>query len=203
MNTITRRNLLTASATLVLAGCAAQTPGLPGTDTLEASPGRVIPVRERTIVPDASGTTLDGDHLDISSWRGAPVVVNFWGSWCAPCRAESPDLRRAALETMPLGVHWVGIDVRDDVASAQAFTRAFRIPYPSIFDPNSEIGLGFGAAAPRAIPTTHVLDAKGRIAVQFIGRIYYDSLLPTILQVLSETNPDLKPVHPTNKPSKH
>lgn len=190
--TVTRRTLLAAGTSGLLAACAGT-----GSTAGGAAPsdrlGRVIPVAARRIRPSISGVTLDGRELDTRSWRGAPVVVNFWGSWCAPCREEAPQLRAVALATLPLGVHFVGIDMLDDPAAGKAFMEDFKLPYPSIRDDDGVIETRFGAAVPRAVPTTHVLDAEGRVAVQFLGKITVAGLQPTVLQVLSETNPRLGP----------
>ena len=115
--------------------------------------GRVIPAAQRPPGPDISGTTLTGAHLGIAAWRGGPVVINFWGSWCAPCRAEAPVLARVARDTRSLGVRFAGIDIREGPAAGLAFERLHHVPYPSISDPGDLIAARFGAAAPVATPS--------------------------------------------------
>lgn len=131
--------------------------------------GAVIPAAQRPPAPRVAGTTLTGQHLDVASLRGGPVVINFWGSWCAPCQAEAQALARAAVATRRLGVHFVGVDIREDPSSGLAFERAHRIPFPSISDSGNLIAAGFGAVAPTATPSTYILDARGRIAWAFFG----------------------------------
>ena len=145
--------------------------------------GRVIPAAQRPPGPGISGTTLAGAHLDIAAWRGGPVVINFWGSWCAPCRAEAPVLARVARDTRRLGVHFAGIDIREGPAAGLAFDRNYRIPYPSFSDPDSLLGARFGPFAPVATPSTYVLDARGRIAWAYFGRTYYTQLELAVVQV--------------------
>ncbi|NUR29379.1 MAG: TlpA family protein disulfide reductase [Catenulispora sp.] len=115
--------------------------------------------------PAVTGDTLDGGKLTLADLRGHVVVLNVWGSWCMPCRKEAPDLALAAHETAPRGVRFVGIDTRDNAASAQAFVRTFKIPYPSLVDKDGQLLLAFNGIIPvSAVPST------------VVGRITYDTL---------------------------
>jgi thiol-disulfide isomerase/thioredoxin len=145
--------------------------------------GAVIPVAERPMAPVIEGTTLTGAHLNVASLRGAPVVINFWGAWCGPCQAEAPVLARVASDTRSLGVHFVGIDIRDDPAAGLAFEQAHGITYPSISDPNDLVAASFGALAPATTPSTYILDARGRIAWAYFDRVTYSQLELAILGV--------------------
>ncbi len=145
--------------------------------------GQVVPAAERPAPPDISGATLTGGHLNIARWRGAPVVINFWGSWCVPCRKEAPVLRRVAEDARRLGVHFAGIDIREDPAAGLAFERSYHIPYPSISDPGDLIGARFGAAAPVATPSTYILDARGRVAWAWFGATTYPQLESAVASV--------------------
>ncbi len=131
----------------------------------------------RQLAPDVSGPALGGGRLRLASLRGRVVVVNFWASWCAPCRGEAPALAALSQECRPLGVRFVGVDDRDDRFAAQAFERNFGIDYPSLSDPGSEIVLAFrGAVRPQAIPSTLVIDRQGRIAAEIVGASTYSRL---------------------------
>jgi thiol-disulfide isomerase/thioredoxin len=145
--------------------------------------GRVIPAAQRLAAPDVSGRTLTGQHLGIASWRGHTVVINFWGSWCVPCRGEAPVLRRVADDTRSLGVRFAGIDIREEPAAGLAFERQYHIPYPSISDPDNLIGAAFGAAAPVATPSTYILDARGRVAWAWFGATTYPQLEGAVASV--------------------
>ena len=138
--------------------------------------GQVIPAAQRPPGPGISGTTLTGQHLNIARWRGHTIVINFWGSWCVPCRKEAPVLRRVAGDTRSLGVRFAGIDIREEPAAGLAFDRRYHIPYPSISDPGDLIAARFGAAAPVATPSTYILDASGRIAWAWFGATTYSQL---------------------------
>lgn len=145
---------------------------------------------DRARLPKLAGRTLDGGRLDVSRWRGLVVVVNTWGSWCGPCREEAPDLRRVAEATRAAGVRFVGIDTRDNDAAARAFVREFAIPYPSIVDDEGRVILALAQTVPvSAVPSTVVVDRKGRIAARVIGAVTYSTLRGLIDDVLAENPP--------------
>ncbi len=145
--------------------------------------GQVIPAAQRPLAPDISGTTLTGGHLDIARWRGHPVVINFWGSWCVPCRKEAPVLARVARETRFLGVRFAGVDIREEPSAGLAFERGYRIPYASISDPGDLVAGRFGTKAPVATPSTYILDGRGRIAWAWFGATTYNQLELAVIDV--------------------
>jgi thiol-disulfide isomerase/thioredoxin len=183
------------SATL-LAGCAgtnANTTGPNGGDSRYiAGDGSSQLIKDRKAGPQAQGTTLDGRSLSLASLtKGTPggnvVVVNFWASWCAPCRGEAPALEKLYEERKGKGVEFVGIDIKDyGKAAATAFERTFKIGYPSIYDPDGQITLAFRVVPPSAVPSTLILDRQGRVAARVIGSTTYSRLGPLIDQVAAE-----------------
>ena len=113
--------------------------------------------------------------------------MNFWGSWCTPCREEAPALGTLARNFAGTDVRFVGVDIRDDPASAEAFMRTFRIGYPSLNDPSDLVALDFnGTVPPAGIPTTLVIDRSGRIAARIVGQASYSGLKALIKQVKAE-----------------
>ena len=135
------------------------------------------------------GEDLDGDPLAVRDFRGKPVVLVVWGSWCAPCRDEAPDVVGAANE---LGddVQFVGINIRDaSTAQAQAFTRKFDVDFPSFYSPSGEALLAFpGVLGLRTIPAFAVLDAEGRVAASIIGKLpSRQTLVDVTKDVVDET----------------
>jgi thiol-disulfide isomerase/thioredoxin len=141
----------------------------------------------RPAAPQVTGTTLSGTAYALSADRGAVVVINFWGSWCTPCREEAPALGALARHFSGAGVRFLGVDIRDNVASAEAFIRTFRIGYPSLNDPNDMIALDFsGTVPPAGTPTTLVIDPGGRIAARIVGPVSYNGLRALITQVSAE-----------------
>ncbi len=179
-----------AGAMLAVAGCdggaiGANTPVSNGQSFVSRNyQSTVFRVGSRPVAPSVSGTTLTGEHLSLSSYRGDVVVLNFWGSWCAPCRDEAPTLGTLARQLYGRGVRFVGVDIRDEPDAALAFMSTFRISYPSFNDPSDEIALLFRATVPpSAIPSTVVIDRTGRIAASIVGGVSYQGLRALVTEV--------------------
>ena len=138
----------------------------------------------RPLAPGFTATTLTGSRLSFSSYRGKVVVLNFWGSWCVPCREEASVLSTLAGRYQPSGVSFLGVDVRDTTASAEAFARSFHVAYPSVSDPGSVITQDFTAAVPIAgTPTTLVIDRTGHVAGAVFGAVTYPELTAILTRV--------------------
>ena len=135
-----------------------------------------------------SGPTESGAVLKSEQLTGVVVVMNFWYAGCAPCRAEAKDL--VAMNRMFLGknVQFVGVNVRDTAPTALAFDRTFDITWPSIIDAQSgSVLLAFtGIVTPQAVPTTIVIDKKGRVAARILGRFENSTLKAMIQRVVDE-----------------
>jgi thiol-disulfide isomerase/thioredoxin len=178
-----------AVAAGLLAGCAgtraAQTGTEAGDSRYVAGDGssRVIKPADRKPAPRARGTTLDGKPFDLATLRGKVVVVNFWASWCAPCRGEAPALEQVYREHKAQGVEFAGVDIKDDPEPAKAFVRKFKVGYPSIVDQDGQVTLAFRDVPPNAVPSTLILDRQGRIAASVIGATTYDRLTRLLGQV--------------------
>jgi thiol-disulfide isomerase/thioredoxin len=153
--------------------------GSPGTTVFKSGTGPVA--------PSVSGPVVGGGKLALASYRGHVVVLNFWGSWCTPCRAEAPGLSALATAFKSSGVRFLGIDIRDSPVSAEAFMSDFRISYPSLNDPSDNLALDFRDTVPPAgIPTTLVISRSGRIAARVIGSVTYDGLKSLIQRAVAE-----------------
>jgi thiol-disulfide isomerase/thioredoxin len=189
---LTLRGLLASAAVLGVASCsggaiADSTPTSNGQSFVGASysstyygPG------SRPAAPRVSGTTLTGAKLSLAGLRGSVVVLNFWGSWCAPCRREAPNLAALATDFKTRQVRFVGDDVQDSPANALAFERTFNIGYPSLNDPGEQVALAFhGAVPPVGIPTTLLIDRTGHIAGRIVGEVSYRGLRALIGKVLA------------------
>lgn len=146
----------------------------------------IIPTEQREPAPILAGETLDGDHLSTADFPGQMLLINVWGSWCAPCRAEAPALVEVA-EQMP-EVQFIGVNTRDlNPAPANAFVRAFDLPYPSIYDPDGSQLLDFGQLPPQAIPSTLIIDAEGRVAARILGEASAATFAGVIEEVKATT----------------
>lgn len=141
----------------------------------------LVPPDDRKPAPVAEGKSLDGDQISTDGYPGKVVVINVWGSWCGPCRAEADDLAEASKETADIAT-FIGINVRDaQPEQAQAFARAFKVPYPSIFDPDAEQLLKFSGTLPASgIPSTLVIDTDGRIAARIVGEVSKTTLVALV-----------------------
>ena len=131
-----------------------------------------------------SGELLDGGGYDLSQDRGQVVVVNFWGSWCAPCVAEADDLEATYQATKASGVRFLGVNVQDGRDKAKAFAQG-RMSYPSLFDPSSRLALQF-ELPPNTTPATVVLDRQGRIATVIRKAVRQDRLQPIVAGIAAE-----------------
>ena len=177
-------------ASTALAACSNDQVGSSGDAGFVAGKGVItrLALDKRKQPGEVSGETLDGKPVSLEDYRGKTVVVNVWGSWCAPCRAEAPDLVAASKELAPRGVRFVGINSRDlDRAAAQAFVRRFGVPYPSIYDQQGKTLLAFrGTLSPNAIPSTVVIDPRGRVAASIIGETTRATLVGLVEDVMTE-----------------
>jgi peroxiredoxin len=143
----------------------------------------------REAAPALSGKTVDGADLSVSDYKGKIVVLNIWGSWCSPCRAEATNLVNVANATKSKGVQFIGINTRDlQTAQAVAFEKRYDVTYPSLYDPTGKLILRFpkGSLNPQAIPTTIILDRQGKIAVRALKALTESELSKALDPLIAE-----------------
>ncbi|HLG08856.1 MAG TPA: TlpA disulfide reductase family protein [Gaiellaceae bacterium] len=127
---------------------------------------------ERPQAPDFTLERLDRDgELTLSSLRGKAVVLNFWASWCIPCKEEAPFLEQVWRENRKRGLVVVGLDAKDFRSDARAFRKRFGLTFPVVYDgPGDTLG-GYGVTG---FPETFVLDREGRVVEAFVGAVNAD-----------------------------
>ncbi|AYG05358.1 TlpA family protein disulfide reductase [Gryllotalpicola protaetiae] len=120
-----------------------------------------------------SGTTDQGTSFSTADHAGDVIVVNFWYAGCPPCRLEAKSLQKLNVQFEGKGVDFVGVNTRDDKASAASYDKTFGVTYPSILDASKgRVQLAFsGTYRPNATPTTIILDKQGRVAARIEGPV--------------------------------
>ena len=139
---------------------------------------------QRPQVSEVTGELLDGGTYDVTNDRGKVVVVNFWGSWSNPCRAEADDLEKTFQATKAKGVSFIGVNSRDGRDAARAFERG-RVTFPSVYDPDGRVALKFDVTQV-STPSTLILDRQGRIAVAMRRPTVVSELQPLVERVAAE-----------------
>jgi thiol-disulfide isomerase/thioredoxin len=188
------RALIAALALLLTAGCATGSDAVARGGQFEfVSPGgqtRIFydPPAHRGTVGGISGESLlePGRTLSTDDFAGQVVVINLWGSWCGPCRAEADDLQRVADATKDDGVAVLGINLRDDRSAATDFIRDRGLTWPSIYDPPGRSLLGLRGYPRNVIPSTLVLDRQHRVAAIFLTELLDADLLPVVQRIAAE-----------------
>lgn len=141
------------------------------------------PLREGP-APDFTLKLFDGGEISLSDLQGQIVVLNFWASWCAPCREEAPMLESVWQRYRGQGVTVIGVDYQDTEAPALAFIEEFGITYPNGPDPRSRIAKSYGV---QGVPETFVITHEGEIAEVFIGSPTEAQLATVLEQLVSSS----------------
>ncbi|HEY4152221.1 MAG TPA: TlpA disulfide reductase family protein [Pseudolysinimonas sp.] len=191
MNRLTPIALIAVVASLALAGCAANDNLATDYNSGDATGNYVSPDGTTKTIAQAdrgsavtwSGTTDAGTKVSSSDYAGKVVVLNFWYADCPPCRLEAPDLENLNQQYSSQGVVFLGVNTTNTAATAISFEKSHGVTYPSILDAvNGSVTVAFaGKISPTAVPTTLIIDAKGRVAARFTGLITSPSLVGTII----------------------
>ncbi|MEU7766028.1 TlpA disulfide reductase family protein [Nocardia sp. NPDC049190] len=179
-----------------LAGCSTGSDAVASGGTFEfVSPGgqtdiHYDPPAARGTIGRLAGADLmtAGKTTSIEDHVGKVVVLNLWGQWCGPCRAEAPALEAVYEATKDKGVAFIGINVRDPQQDkAQDFVVDNKVGYPSIYDPSMRTLLALGGSFPTSvIPTTLVLDRQHRVAAVFLRSLLAEDLQPVVQRLAAE-----------------
>lgn len=133
--------------------------------------GKLIPAADRKPAGTFTGDLIDGGTVGTTDLRGKVAVLNFWASWCAPCRIESPQLDIVYRRMKNKGVDFIGIDTKDAKSNARSFVHDFDISYPIVFDENGEIAIRLGNLPARGLPFSVLLDKSGKVAAVYVGEL--------------------------------
>jgi thiol-disulfide isomerase/thioredoxin len=173
--------VIALAVAVALAGCGGASGG-----SGSGSGGSLVEIAKskRVAAPALTGDLLNGGTFDLSAQRGQVVVLNFWASWCPPCRVEAPDLEAVYQATKGQGATFVGIDIRDDRDKAKAFHDG-RTSYPSIFDPAGRLALDFNVP-PNTIPATLIIDRSGKLAAVMRTSVHKADLEPIVTRLMAE-----------------
>ncbi|MFQ5644852.1 MAG: redoxin domain-containing protein [Thiogranum sp.] len=132
----------------------------------EPPPQRLQEVAERPPAPDFTLRDMDGVEHTLSGYRGKVVILNFWASWCPPCREEMPSMQRAWEEFRTEDVVMLAVNVGEDEDSIFEFTASYPVEFPLLLDSDSAV---IGSWPVRGLPTTFIIDPQGRIVYRAIG----------------------------------
>ncbi|MFJ7076293.1 TlpA family protein disulfide reductase [Streptomyces sp. NPDC098781] len=181
-----------AVAALGLSACSSGGTSGGGGDTNFVAGGDgvdTVATGKRAAAPELSGETIDGKQLSTADYKGKVLVINVWGSWCPPCRAEAKNFQTVYEDVKGQGVEFVGINTRDtSTTPAKAFEKEYGVTFPSLYDPTGKQMLRFGKGTlnPQAIPSTLVIDRDGKIAARALQPLSEDKLRGMIKPVLAE-----------------
>jgi len=193
--------LLVGATVLALTGCSTGDDAVAQGGTFEfVAPGGQTdifydpPAARGTPGPITGPDLLDPQRtisLADPEFAGKVVVINVWGQWCGPCRAEIGELQQVYDATRELGVAFLGIDVRDhNRDAARDFVVDRRVGYPSIYDPAMRTMIAFGGRYPTTvIPSTVVLDRQHRVAAVFLRELLAEDLQPVVERLAAEQEP--------------
>jgi cytochrome c biogenesis protein CcmG/thiol:disulfide interchange protein DsbE len=132
-------------------------------------------------VPDFQLTAFDGSPMRLSDYRGQVVVVNFFASWCTPCREEAPAIEQTWEAYQGRGVQFFGIAYKDAASKAEAFLDEFGASYPSTAEPGNRTARAYGVTG---VPETFVVDQQGNLLRHYVGSATKAQLSQDIDQLL-------------------
>lgn len=152
-----------------------------GTNPTGRSPG----TDEGDAAPDFLLETIDGGTLRLSDLRGSPVLVNFWASWCTPCRQEMPEIVRAYDARRDEGLVVVGVNLQENTGQVRSFAEDFGMEFPVVIDRTGQVAEAWRIGGPiQGIPSTYFLDADGVVRKRIFGPMTEKTLAEGLAQIM-------------------
>lgn len=177
-----KRNLLIAAAAVpvaalfaVLGWALAESGGTPGGLGVVREFGTVA--IDQSQAPDFHKQSLDGAEIRLSDLKGRAVLLDFWASWCPPCRDEAPALAQVYRDLQGEGLEFIGVALDEDIVSALGHIQEFGLQYPNVWDSEGLLAISYGVAR---LPVKFFIDADGRVVERWEGPIDEDELRNTL-----------------------
>ena len=182
-----KRNLIIGAALVpvvalfaLLGWALVQSGGNPGGFGVNRSFGEVAV--EQQPAPGFAKSDLNGSMVSLSELRGKVVMLDFWSSWCPPCRQEAPALARVYREYEGRNVEFVGVAIWDDPGDVGRYAQEFDLPYPNVLDEKGQIAINYGVSG---IPEKFFIDARGTLVRKFVGPMESEDLRAALDQLLT------------------
>ena len=158
-------------------GAGSLTPGAPTSVFVDN-----LPLLIGKSAPDFTLTGLDSKSHQLKDYQGKLVVVNFWATWCVPCRLETPLLQKTYARLQNAGLVVIGVDQGEDVPTINKFVNEFNLTYPMLLDTDLAVTQAYGVVG---LPTTFFIDSKGIVKAKQIGMLTDDSLQQYLAQFMA------------------
>ena len=152
----------------------------------ESPTGRSGVTRVGKPAPQFSMTLLNGGEFHLEDHAGSPLVINFWASWCPPCREESPGFERVWQKYRDSGVQFVGVDIQDTQEDAARYVEEFGLTFPNGRDPDGKITVEYGVIG---LPVTFFIGANGVVEGRWVGAVPEDKLESWTLALIARSVP--------------
>ncbi len=136
--------------------------------------------------PQFAMQLLGGGEFRLSDHEGRPLVINFWASWCPPCRQESPAFERQWRRYRDTGIQFVGVDIQDDVSDAEAYVREFGLTFPNGLDPDGKITIDYGVIG---LPVTFFVGSSSIVEGRWVGAIPEEKLEEWVKTLVAASAP--------------
>ena len=175
-----------AAAFILLCSCTARAQNSPSAETLSKAftEAGLSLLRERAAARDFSLSTPEGVSLSLSALKGKVVFLNFWATWCGPCRAEMPSMEALYGRYRDKGLEILAVNCGEGRAEVLSFMNGNKLSFPAVLDTNGWVNMSYGI---QAIPTSFLIDRDGMIVARVVGSIDWDTpkihtALETLLQ---------------------